>query len=513
MGNIWSKLKATAAFQFIDVAASSFPIKNSDFEPSKKLKLLANKLRKKIFDAIDVTSDSLTDIFSPFTDDGFYHLAPKLQRLDLSNPPYKRIDFSKSKRITVESDYDTFTEQVSIFNCLKEIGFINNDLIKFILKSQVTRYGEGKQQLKENLLPFLFPTRPYTPSEILNIEPSFSGSASDFRSLKKWAKYVRAVRGTWVSPALLSSSAPGKKTSKRIITIGNESKKLVKIAVTSFKTTNKSWSSTAVGKPDHNIERYKQLCHLINSVISRFPKPDYVVLPELSLPLKWVNTITNRLSQSAIALIAGTEYRHMSGATLKSEALLNLCDNRLGYPIWCNYWQPKLQPAVGEDKELQIIHGKTWCKSLNINSIKPVYIHNGFHFGIMICSELQNSKARIEFQGNVDSLFVLSWNQDLDTFSALLEAAALDVHAYSVLVNNRSYGDSRVRSPAKIGFKRDLARIKGGENDYFVTVTLDFKSLREFQSRATRWTTDDDKFKPVPEGYKLIKSREIKPAK
>jgi hypothetical protein len=131
----------------------------------------------------------------------------------------------------------------------------------------------------------------------------------------------------------------------------------------------------------------------------------------------------------------------------------------------------------------------------------------------MVCSELQNSKDRIAFQGKIDSLFVLSWNQDLETFSALLEATALDVHAYSVLVNNRSYGDSRVRSPAKESFKRDLARIKGGENDYFVTVTLDLKSLREFQSRASRWTTEDDKFKPVPEGFELLKSREIEPAK
>jgi hypothetical protein len=75
---------------------------------------------------------------------------------------------------------------------------------------------------------------------------------------------------------------------------------------------------------------------------------------------------------------------------------------------------------------------------------------------------LQNSKERVKFQGKVDALMALSWNQDLDTFSALIESAALDVHAYTILVNNRKYGNSRVRSPAKEPFMRDIARVRGG---------------------------------------------------
>ncbi|MBK8179266.1 MAG: hypothetical protein IPK67_10345 [Planctomycetes bacterium] len=49
----------------------------------------------------------------------------------------------------------------------------------------------------------------------------------------------------------------------------------------------------------------------------------------------------------------------------------------------------------------------------------------------------------------MDSLMILAWNKDLETFSALIESAALDVHAYVSFVNNRAYGDSRVRCPAK----------------------------------------------------------------
>ena len=189
-----------------------------------------------------------------------------------------------------------------------------------------------------------------------------------------------------------------------------------------------------------------------------------------------------------------------------------LTDNRLGFPASVKIWQPKLEPAVEEDKVLISRYGKQWAYSELCNhKVKPIYVHNGTCFGLMVCSELQNSKARVGFQGEVDALMVLSWNQDLETFSALIEAAALDVHAYTILVNNRKYGDSRVRSPAKESFMRDLARVRGGDNDYVIAVTLDIDALRSFQSRAKRWPQEGDKFKPLPEGFKLYSKRKKTP--
>lgn len=189
---------------------------------------------------------------------------------------------------------------------------------------------------------------------------------------------------------------------------------------------------------------------MVNDVLKLNPRPDYVLFPELSIPLRWLNSIVSRLSAVGISLIAGTEYRHRDVNKIRSEAVLVLADNRLGYPTFVKIWQPKIEPAVGEDKELTTKFGKVW--DISNKSQKPVYIHNRFNFGVMICSELQNSKDRIKFQGAVDALMILSWNRDLDTFSSLIESAALDVHAYTILVNNRQYGDSRVRSPAKAGF-------------------------------------------------------------
>lgn len=333
-----------------------------------------------------------------------------------------------------------------------------------------------------------------------------------------WAKYTQTIRGVWIKPTLLATQQDGKEEKKRTKLakyqrIGTDKKRKIVVALTNLKTDDKDWAAMACDKSNLSAARYSRIAELVKQVIKLKPKPDYALFPELSLPLPWVDTIAYYLANSGISLIAGTEYRHYDKNELLSEACLVLTDNRLGFPAAVRIWQPKLEPAVGEDKELTAIFGKSWASLRIRDKRKPVYIHNDVHFGVMVCSELQNSKARVRFQGEVDALMVLSWNQDLDTFAALIESTALDVHAYTILVNNRKYGDSRVRSPAKESFMRDLARVRGGDNDFVIAATLDIDALRAFQSRAKRWTQDGDKFKPVPEGFRLAKNRRKLPPK
>ena len=328
-----------------------------------------------------------------------------------------------------------------------------------------------------------------------------------------WAKYTQAIRGVWIKPTLLAVKSEitplkSKLKQRKFLRLGTDKKQKIIVALTNIKTDDADWAAMACGKSNLSRDRYQRISNLVNETIKLSPKPDYVLFPELSIPLPWVNSIASRLSSAGISLIAGTEYRHCINNELLSEAVLVLSDNRLGYSASVKIWQPKQEPAVGEDQQLTAIFGKSWSSSvLKIKRNKPVYIHNGVNFGVMICSELQNSKARIRFQGNIDALMVLSWNQDLDTFASLIESSALDIHAYTILVNNRKFGDSRVRSPAKESFKRDIARVRGGDNDFVVAATLDIDSLRAFQSRAKRWPQSGDKFKPLPEGFRLLSNR------
>ena len=107
-------------------------------------------------------------------------------------------------------------------------------------------------------------------------------------------------------------------------------------------------------------------------------------------------------------------------------------------------------------------------------------------------------------------LIVPEWNRDLNTFEALVESAALDIHAYVVQVNNRLYGDSRVRVPKGEPYGRDIARVRGGRNDYFVVAALEVRDLRAFQSQASSLSKV---YKPLPDGFELSDVRGAVPVK
>lgn len=284
----------------------------------------------------------------------------------------------------------------------------------------------------------------------------------------------------------------------------------IKLGITSFFTSPETWAQAASNVPDLSPQRHRRLSNIINQALQCDVKPDYLILPELSIPSHWLPTISERLKDSGISLIAGLEYEIHPNGEVDSSAVLLLTDDRLGFPAMLEIRQRKEIPAPGEEEELFVSHGRTWKGPAAVT--KPVYCHNGFYFGVLVCSELQNISYRASFQGNVDCMMVLSWNKDLETFSALVESASFDVHAYIALVNNRAYGDSRLRRPSKHSYARDVCRVRGGMNDQLIVVKIDPASLRAQQSRARRWVKPIDNYKPAPEGFLISPQRKTIPS-
>ncbi|HDU2652287.1 TPA: hypothetical protein U2R98_000986 [Yersinia enterocolitica] len=525
INDLWRYVKGTLSWLFVDAATRYYSVdKLFSEQRSKKEKCLSDIFFKNIAQTLTGFKDILSLNFDLAR---FYSEAPLLARADLAQEPYKKILHNKSaKNLIVKRDSK---KEVAILTLFRSSSLIDIDSLRAFLKSSKKLRLvniEKENRANESYLPYLFPTRPLTPSEISELAPECIGLASVNKNALNdkptimWANYVQALRGVWIQPTQLATEQDSDQVTLNQrkhpynLRIGTDKKQKIVVALTNMRTDEEDWAAMACNKSNLSRARYQRISELVNSTLKLSPKPDYVIFPELSIPLRWVESIGERLSAAGISLIAGTEYRHVNNDELLSEALLILSDNRLGYPAFVKIWQPKLEPAVGEDECLLSIHGKSWAFSSLAGKLeKPVYIHNGVNFGVMICSELQNSKARIQFQGAVDALMVLSWNKDLDTFASLIESAALDVHAYTILVNNRKYGDSRVRSPAKESFMRDIARVKGGDNDFVIAATLDIDALRAFQSRAKRWPKDGDKFKPLPEGFHLTNNRRKYPPK
>lgn len=185
-----------------------------------------------------------------------------------------------------------------------------------------------------SILPFLFPTRPYTPEEIALYLPNECVFDEPVAAAHAWANYTRAVRGVWVrgdlagelepkpdvgtnwdgrgDPPASANSAVSYDRSLPVVVKRSAPDRPVRLALTSFEVTDESWERGAAGEPDLSPQRYWRLAHIVNAAIAAKPKPDYLLLPELSVPERWIDTIAGRLRASGISLIAGLDYAHHS---------------------------------------------------------------------------------------------------------------------------------------------------------------------------------------------------------
>jgi hypothetical protein len=347
-----------------------------------------------------------------------------------------------------------------------------------------------------------FPTRPLKIDEISLVAPSVLENPADFRIA------VMALRGAKVVSKQTLGFYPDKAEAPLAhLAVPVRQPDSIRVAVTSFKTTTEQWAAAARGNQDRTIERYRNLNGLVNRMLKESPRPNYMIFPELSLPLRWAVRIARKLAANNVSLLTGVEYRRDKAAgSLRNDCFMSLVTDWPGYRGYIARLQPKFLPAHGEREELKRLRlGRNghMYEPTGLQAKPTVYTHGDFCFSVLICSDLTNISHRFRLRGQIDALFALEWNPDTKTFASLVEATANDLHAYVIQVNNRSYGDSRIRSPAKVDYSRDVVQVKGGSSDYYVVGDIDFGSLRVEQLRAR----DGTMFKPVPIGFEMAERR------
>lgn len=380
--------------------------------------------------------------------------------------------------------------------------FSKNVSVRKILRIELINKFRESAQLKSPHWPALvFPTRPLTIQEIAIICPLV------LRDNKLFKDSILGLRGAGtIEDGNIGYSNIASEHVSFNLPCSSGSK--VYIALTNYETTNEQYELALIGKYDESLERYEKVNKLINEIIKAKPKVDYIIFPECSLPLRWAVNIAYKLAQQKISFIAGLEYYKKDKAkrVIQNNSLISLTTMWPGYNSNLIILQPKHSPSHDERHILKSKGLRLDSSLLDDKCYFPIYKHGGFHFGVVLCSDLTNPANRLRFQGLIDCLFVMEWNPDVKTFSYLVEGAAHDTHSFVVQVNNRTYGDSRVRAPYRTEYKRDSVRVKGGLSDTYVIAELDFQPLRKFQKRGVM-TDKQSEFKPVPVGFKICKTR------
>lgn len=379
--------------------------------------------------------------------------------------------------------------------------------------------GMAKKSLPVPYWPAVaFPTRPPFLWQLSLSVPSALESPGAMERL------LWAVRGGYVKPSYRKWSFLNIDANQRCLwRVPVESDLRPVVAVPSVEVTDKQWAGAVSGSPDHSLARYLGVRRIINEMMKGDARLAYVVFPELSLPYGWAIDIASRLAKAGISLIAGVETRG-AGDEYKNDVLVSLATDFYGKKGNLCFVQPKISLSHEESRQV-LAKGKKYVSADDIESRRPVYMHGEFSFGVLICSDLTTIQNRTRYQGDVDALFVVEWNQDVDTFEFLVESAAHDLHAAVIQVNNRRFGDSRVRMPYVESYRRDVVKVKGGERDFFVFCKIDAVALRKFQSgglvaeksSACRECEEEKRgvgvkpegFKPMPIGYQVAGHRKL----
>lgn len=411
----------------------------------------------------------------------------RLFSFDLAHMPFRFIGLSKE-----------MVAQRGIPN--RRVGSIQDTSAELLPFSVLHGASLLAKLVKLNGLPrgLLFATRPFNLAELCVLSNSvyLKDSHEDLQDI------VLALRGF-----KLNDKMPYMSQRKVLRIPDGHAPSKYRIAVSSWQTRLDSWAASVTKESDPDIQRYSRLNRLLDSVISSPEKSRYLILPELALPPLWFFRIARKLQFCGISLISGVEYLHTEDSKVRNQVWAALSHDGLGFPSTMIYRQDKQRPALHEERELHRLAGlkmkpeKTWSKP-------PIIEHGEFRFALLVCSELTNISYRSALRGKVDALFVPEWNQDTETFNALVESAALDIHAYVIQCNDRQYGDSRIRAPFKDSWKRDVLKVKGGITDYCVIGEIDINSLRQFQSNHR---SPSGPFKPVPDGFKICKHRKVLP--
>ncbi|WP_223146727.1 type I restriction endonuclease [Methylomonas albis] len=293
--------KGTLTWLFIDAATRYYhPDRLLSDQRPRKEKRLAELFLSGIFQGLIEVQELLNLTFG-FEE--FHQKAPLVAMADLAKEPYKRILRSRSAG-SLLSRRDGKKES-RILKLMQSADLVKTEVLEGFLKTTRTSRLIGVEPAlhkEESRLPYLFPTRPLTALEISELAPECVGlRQADGKICQEkpsviWAKYTQAIRGVWIKPTLLATLQDGEEEKKRskpakYLRIGTEKKRKIVVALTNLKTDDSDWAAMACNKSNLSRVRYRRISDLVNHALRLHPKPDYLLFPELSLPLAWVDRL------------------------------------------------------------------------------------------------------------------------------------------------------------------------------------------------------------------------------
>lgn len=245
----------------------------------------------------------------------------------------------------------------------------------------------------------------------------------------------------------------------------------------------------------------KEIRHYLASLRGLDHQPDIVLLPELAVPIGFESKLKKAAEKLESIIIAGLDYRIQSGnlaRAVSNEAVVIVPRRLRGKQITRRTEirrVGKTYAAPSEKKKLLKITGG----GVEFVPHPEVWIFESAELGkfaVAVCYDFMDLDRIVMYRSKIQTLFVLAYNKDTNSFDHLAEALARMIFCNVVVCNCGQFGGSIAVSPFREPYKRTIYRHSGQNLPNAQLITLPLASLLEHQSNNS-----SEDFKNLPPGF------------
>lgn len=130
-----------------------------------------------------------------------------------------------------------------------------------------------------------------------------------------------------------------------------------------------------------------------------------------------------------------------------------------------------------------------FCFENNVGFLEPstpyyfIFDNVRYKYSTMTCFEATCIQDRALLSDKIEVLYMPVFNKDTFYFSNIVSSFVRDASCFIAQANSNEYGDSRISGPFG-QIKIDIAKLKGGINNYFVVGDIDLGLIHE-KNRVT----------------------------
>lgn len=240
------------------------------------------------------------------------------------------------------------------------------------------------------------------------------------------------------------------------------------------------------------------------SLLPENKKPHIIILPEFGAARKYESDLHSFAKLTGSIVICGLDLAKYDDK-VRNEALVSIPYNwpfSKGLSDRQSFHFGKRHPAWRENEYIK--HHKTQTnQNYSFDQAERVYILDlGCYgrVGLAICADFYDIERYLIYQGQIQHLLLIAYNQDTESFNHLAESASRLIYCNVVICNTGFHGGSMAFSPKKQPFQRIIYSHYGSNQFSVQTVILPVASLVEAQYKSTLGQHHPD-YKSPPPGY------------